>query len=175
MSRLWRAPSLASDGGGAAGAVRRDGRHRIFSRKLPKRSVGPAQLRKNAVRAQHIKARSITAAKLAQGTLASLRSPVGAPAPAPAAAAAASPGEGTSPDDRVASPTRRASPTGPCWPTARPQQTAPRRRTRRRSLTRRSRPTTPPRSAARRRASSSPVTRCGGFPRSRSAKARRRC
>ena len=80
MSRLWRAPSsrramvvallaLFVAMGGTGYAVT----------KLPKRSVGPAQLRKNAVRAQHIKARSITAAKLAQGTLASLRSPVGAP------------------------------------------------------------------------------------------------
>lgn len=62
---------------------------------LPKRSVGPAQLREQAVRAQHIKARSITMAKLAKSTLSSLGSlqtPVAAPAVAggPAAVAATS-------------------------------------------------------------------------------------
>jgi hypothetical protein len=66
--------------------------------KLPKRSVGPAQLRKNAVRAQHIKAGSVTAAKLAKSTLSSLRSPVAAPSVASGAAATASPGT----PDRVA-------------------------------------------------------------------------
>ena len=62
--------------------------------KLPKRSVGPAQLRKNAVRAKHVKAGSITTAKLARSTLDSLRGPVAAPGVAggPAAAAAAAPG-----------------------------------------------------------------------------------
>jgi hypothetical protein len=70
--------------------------------KLPKRSVGPAQLRKNAVRGQHIKAGSITAAKLAKSTLASLRSPVAAPTLAPAAVAAASPATSSQPGDRVA-------------------------------------------------------------------------
>lgn len=57
--------------------------------KLPKRSVGPSQLRKNAVRAEHIKAGSITAAKLARTTLNSLRSPVAAPAVAGGSNAAA--------------------------------------------------------------------------------------
>ena len=40
--------------------------------KLPKRSVGPTQLRKNAVRSEHIKAGEITTAKLAKSTLSSL-------------------------------------------------------------------------------------------------------
>jgi hypothetical protein len=57
---------------------------------LPKRSVGPAQLRKNAVRAVHIKAGSITSAKLAPSTLSSLRPPVASPSVAGAAAASSS-------------------------------------------------------------------------------------
>jgi hypothetical protein len=60
---------------------------------LPKRSVGAAQLRRNAVRSMHIKAGSITTAKLAKSTLASLRAPIAAPSVAgsavPASAAAA--------------------------------------------------------------------------------------
>jgi hypothetical protein len=60
--------------------------------KLPKRSVGPAQLRRNAVRSEHIKAGSVTAAKLAKSTLSSLRSPVAAPPVAGTAAAAPSAG-----------------------------------------------------------------------------------
>jgi hypothetical protein len=66
--------------------------------KLPKRSVGPAQLRRNAVRAEHIKAGSITAAKLAQGTLSSLRSPVAAPSLAGGMTSAAVTTPGTTPD-----------------------------------------------------------------------------
>jgi hypothetical protein len=67
--------------------------------KLPKRSVGPAQLRKNAVRSQHIKAGSITTAKLAKSTISSLRSPVAAPSIASGAAAA---GAASGSNDRVA-------------------------------------------------------------------------
>jgi hypothetical protein len=48
--------------------------------KLPKGSVGAAQLRKNAVRSQHIKAGSITKAKLARSTLSALAAPAGTPA-----------------------------------------------------------------------------------------------
>jgi hypothetical protein len=69
---------------------------------LPKRSVGPAQLRKNAVRAEHIKAGSISAAKLAKSTLNSLRSPVAAPSLASGAAAAGAASGSTSADGRVA-------------------------------------------------------------------------
>jgi hypothetical protein len=60
---------------------------------LPKRSVGPAQLRRNAVRTDHIKAGAITSAKLAKSTLNSLRSPVATPSLAggSGATAAASP------------------------------------------------------------------------------------
>jgi hypothetical protein len=65
--------------------------------KLPKRSVGPAQLRKNAVRAEHIKPGSITTAKLARTTLSSLRSPVAAPAIAGGSNAAAA-GSSAAPD-----------------------------------------------------------------------------
>jgi hypothetical protein len=64
---------------------------------LPKRSVGPAQLRTNAVRSQHIKPGSITTAKLARTTLSSLRSPVAAPAVAGGSNAAAA-ASGASPD-----------------------------------------------------------------------------
>jgi hypothetical protein len=66
--------------------------------KLPKRSVGPAQLRKNAVRSEHIRAGSITAAKLAKSTLTSLRSPVAGPSVG-SVDAAASPSAST--PDRV--------------------------------------------------------------------------
>jgi hypothetical protein len=68
--------------------------------KLPKRSVGPAQLRRSAVRSEHIKAGAITTAKLAKSTLSSLRSPVAAPAVAGGSSAAAA-NSGASPD-RVA-------------------------------------------------------------------------
>jgi hypothetical protein len=65
---------------------------------LPKRSVGPAQLRRSAVRTQHIKAGAITTAKLAKSTLSSLRSPVAAPTLAGTGAAAASTSAPTAPD-----------------------------------------------------------------------------
>jgi hypothetical protein len=68
--------------------------------KLPKRSVGPAQLRKNAVRSEHVKAGSITTAKLAKTTLSSLRSPVAAPALSGGGASSAA--AATAPTDRVA-------------------------------------------------------------------------
>jgi hypothetical protein len=68
--------------------------------KLPKRSVGAAQLRKNAVRSEHIKARSITTAKLAKTTLSSLRSPVAAPTLSGVSGAAAASADPT--PDRVA-------------------------------------------------------------------------
>jgi len=48
--------------------------------KLPKGSVGSAQIRKNAVRSQHIRAGSITTSKLAGSTLSALRAPAVAPA-----------------------------------------------------------------------------------------------
>jgi hypothetical protein len=67
--------------------------------KLPKRSVGPSQLRRNAVRAEHIKPGSVTTAKLARTTLTSLRSPVAAPAVAGGSNAAAS--SSTASPDRV--------------------------------------------------------------------------
>ncbi len=43
--------------------------------KLPRGSVGPSQIRNNAVRSKHIRAGSVTAAKLAPGTLSALRAP----------------------------------------------------------------------------------------------------
>src|SRR5512145_3322436 len=102
MSRLWKyRPSPAMVVALLALFVAMGGTGYAVT-KLPKRSVGPAQLRKNAVRAQHIKAGSITAAKLAKSTLSSLRSPVAAPSPAQSAAAAAAPGASTSAGDRVA-------------------------------------------------------------------------
>src|SRR5688572_14070384 len=57
--------------------------------KLPKGSVGAAQLRKNAVRSQHIKAGSITKAKLAQSTLSALAAPAGAQGPVTSSGVAA--------------------------------------------------------------------------------------
>ena len=101
MSRLWKHhPSPAMVVALLALFVSMGGTGYAVT-KLPKRSVGPAQLRKNAVRGQHIKAGSITAAKLAKSTLGSLRSPVTGPSVAPAAAAAAAPGTSTA-GDRVA-------------------------------------------------------------------------
>ena len=79
MSRLWKhRPSPAMIVAMLALFVAMGGTGYAVS-KLPKRSVGPAQLRRNAVRAEHIKAGSITTAKLAKSTLSSLRSPVAAP------------------------------------------------------------------------------------------------
>jgi hypothetical protein len=96
MSRLWKCrPSPAMIVAMLALFVAMGGTGYAVS-KLPKRSVGPAQLRKNAVRAQHIKAGSITTAKLAQSTLTSLRAPVAAPSLAGGSGAAAV--AGTSPD-----------------------------------------------------------------------------
>ena len=103
MSRVWKHhPSPAMVVALLALFVAMGGTGYAVS-KLPKRSVGPAQLRKNAVRAQHIKARSITAAKLAKSTLASLRSPVAAPPVASGVAmTATSPSTSTASGDRVA-------------------------------------------------------------------------
>jgi hypothetical protein len=79
MSRLWKhRPSPAMVVAMLALFVAMGGTGYAVT-KLPRRSVGPAQLRKNAVRAEHIKAGSITTAKLAKSTLSSLRAPVAAP------------------------------------------------------------------------------------------------
>ena len=80
MPRLWKhRPSPAMIVAMLALFVSMGGTGYAVS-KLPKRSVGPSQLRRNAVRAEHIKAGSITTVKLARTTLNSLRSPVAAPA-----------------------------------------------------------------------------------------------
>ena len=80
MSRLWKhRPSPAMIVAMLALFVAMGGTGYAVS-KLPKGSVGSAQIRKNAVRAKHIKAGSITTAKLAQSTLSALRAPVAAPA-----------------------------------------------------------------------------------------------
>src|SRR5688500_3186596 len=100
MPRLWKhRPSPAMIVAMLALFVSMGGTGYAVS-KLPKRSVGPAQLRKNAVRAEHVKAGSITAAKLAKSTLSSLRSPVAAPAVAAGSNAAA--GASSAASDRVA-------------------------------------------------------------------------
>jgi hypothetical protein len=79
MSRLWKhRPSPAMVVALVALFVAMGGTGYAVT-KLPRRSVGPAQLRKNAVRSEHIKAGAITTAKLAKSTLSSLRSPVAAP------------------------------------------------------------------------------------------------
>ena len=83
------APPLARDDRGDARPVRGHGGTGYAVSKLPKGSVGSAQLRKNAVRSKHIKAGSITTAKLAQSTLSALRAPVAAPAVAGGSNAAA--------------------------------------------------------------------------------------
>ena len=89
MPRLWKhRPSPAMVVAMLALFVSMGGTGYAVS-KLPKRSVGPAQLRKNAVRAEHIRPGSITTAKLARTTLTSLRSPVAAPAVAGGSSAAA--------------------------------------------------------------------------------------
>ena len=99
MPRLWKhRPSPAMIVAMLALFVSMGGTGYAVS-KLPKRSVGPAQLRKNAVRAEHIKRGSITTAKLAVSTLTSLRSPVTAPAVAGGSSAAAA---GSTTPDRVA-------------------------------------------------------------------------
>jgi hypothetical protein len=99
MPRLWKhRPSPAMIVAMLALFVSMGGTGYAVS-KLPKRSVGPAQLRKNAVRAEHIKRGSITTAKLAVSTLTSLRSPVAAPAVAGGSSAAAA---GSTTPDRVA-------------------------------------------------------------------------
>ena len=105
MSRLWKyRPSPAMVVALFALFVAMGGTGYAVT-KLPTRSVGPAQLRKNAVRGQHIKAGSITTSKLAKSALGSLRAPVAAPSIAPAASAAASasaaPGPSPGSDDRV--------------------------------------------------------------------------
>jgi len=80
MSRLWKhRPSPAMIVAMLALFVAMGGTGYAVS-KLPKGSVGPAQIRKSAVRSQHIKPGSITAAKLAKSTLSALRSGDGAPA-----------------------------------------------------------------------------------------------
>jgi hypothetical protein len=58
--------------------------------KVPKRSVGPTQLRKNAVRSQHIKPRAITTRKLAKSTLSALKSGGAATSPGAASGTGAS-------------------------------------------------------------------------------------
>jgi hypothetical protein len=90
MSRLWKhRPSPAMVVALLALFVAMGGTGYAVT-SLPRRSVGPAQLRKNAVRTDHIKAGSITTSKLAKTTLSSLRAPVAAPSVAggPSAAAA---------------------------------------------------------------------------------------
>ena len=80
MSRLWKhRPSPAMIVAMLALFVAMGGTGYAVS-KLPKGSVGPAQIRKNAVRSQHIKPRSITAAKLAKSTLSALRAGAAGPA-----------------------------------------------------------------------------------------------
>ena len=80
MSRLWNhRPSPAMIVAMLALFVAMGGTGYAVS-KLPKGSVGPAQIRKSAVRSQHIKTGSITAAKLAKSTLSALRGGTGAPA-----------------------------------------------------------------------------------------------
>ena len=80
MSRLWKhRPSPAMIVATLALFVAMGGTGYAVS-KLPKGSVGAAQIRKNAVRSQHIKARSITASKLAQSTLTALRAGAAVPA-----------------------------------------------------------------------------------------------
>ena len=75
MSRLWKyRPSPAMIVAMLALFVAMGGTGYAVSQ-LPKGSVGSAQLRKNAVRSKHIKAGSITKAKLAQSTLSALRAP----------------------------------------------------------------------------------------------------
>ena len=99
MSRLWKhRPSPAMIVAMLALFVAMGGTGYAVT-KLPKRSVGPAQLRKNAVRSQHIKAGSITTAKLrrARSARCGLRSPHRRLPAAGASSAAAS----TAPGDRV--------------------------------------------------------------------------
>jgi hypothetical protein len=91
MSRLWKhRPSPAMVVALVALFVAMGGTGYAVT-KLPRRSVGPAQLRTNAVRSEHIKAGAITTAKLAKSTLGSLRSPVAAPSLAGGASTAATP------------------------------------------------------------------------------------
>jgi hypothetical protein len=103
MSRLWmHRPSPAMIVAMLALFVSMGGTGYAVT-KLPKRSVGPAQLRKNAVRSQHIKAGSITAAKLAKSTFSSLQSPVAAPVISGSGDGAASSAASSTPaPDRVA-------------------------------------------------------------------------
>jgi hypothetical protein len=89
MSRLWKyRPSPAIIVATLALFVAMGGTGYAVS-KLPKGSVGAAQLRKNAVRSKHIKAGSITKAKLAQSTLSALRgeTPAGVSGPVTSSAA----------------------------------------------------------------------------------------
>ena len=108
MSRLWKyRPSPAMIVAMLALFVAMGGTGYAVS-KLPKGSVGSAQLRKNAVRSKHIKAGSITKAKLAKSTLSSLRAPVAAPASrGPVTQLGERPTASPTPT-RPASPTRRA-------------------------------------------------------------------
>ena len=118
MSRLWKhRPSPAMIVAMLALFVAMGGTGYAVS-KLPKGSVGSAQIRKNAVRSKHIKAGSITKAKLAQSTLSALRAPAPAGVSGPVTSSAAhltaspSPTRPVTPTRR-AMPTRRATPTGP--------------------------------------------------------------
>lgn len=89
MSRLWKyRPSPAMIVATLALFVAMGGTGYAVS-KLPKGSVGAAQLRKDAVRSKHIKAGSITKAKLAQSTLSALRgeTPAGVGGPVTSSAA----------------------------------------------------------------------------------------
>jgi hypothetical protein len=97
MPRLWKhRPSPAMIVAMLALFVSMGGTGYAVS-KLPKRSVGPSQLRRSAVRTEHIKPGSVTAAKLAKTTLTSLRSPVAAPAVAGGSNATAA-GSSAAPD-----------------------------------------------------------------------------
>ena len=95
MSRLWKyRPSPAMIVAMFALFVAMGGTGYAVSQ-LPKGSVGSAQIRKNAVRAKHIRAGSITTAKLAKSTLSALR------APAPAGVQGPVTTSGTATPDRV--------------------------------------------------------------------------
>ena len=89
MSHLWKhRPSPAMIVAMIALFVAMGGTGYAVS-KLPKGSVGSAQIRKSAVRAKHIKAGSITKAKLAQSTLSALRAPAPAGVSGPVTSSAA--------------------------------------------------------------------------------------
>lgn len=80
MSRVWKhRPSPAMIVAMLALFVATGGTGYAVSQ-LPKGSVGPAQIRKSAVRSKHIKPGTITAAKLSKSTLSALRAGTGGPA-----------------------------------------------------------------------------------------------